>query len=281
MRNLFRFILQNHVFLLFLLLEVVSLIFIFNFNRVQKSRFLNTSGRITGTIYESYSKIEDFFRLPSVNRELAEENARLRMLLAHSPGGPVISDSLLTLRSGGELQYRYIAARVISTTVNRQQNFITIDKGLNDGIRPDMGVITVGGVAGIITHVSPSYATGLSLLNTRWNVSAKLARNNYFGSLVWDGRDYRKAALNEIPFHVELAVGDTVVTSGYSSFFPEGVLLGTVESFEKGGGDNFYSIRVNLSVDFRSLTYVEVIENTRKDEIERINRLHSGDEDMD
>lgn len=281
MRNLFRFILQNHVFLLFLLLEIVSFIFVFNFNRYQKSSFLNTSGRITGMIYESYSKVEDFFRLPAANRQLAEENARLRMLLGVSSTTPTLPDSLLLQRTGGENQYRYIAARVISTTVSRQQNFITLDKGLNDGIRPDMGIVTVGGVAGIITHVSPSFSTGLSLLNTRWNVSAKLARNNYFGSLVWDGTDYRRALLNEIPFHVELAVGDTIVTSGYSTFFPEGVLLGTVESFEKEGGDNFYNIRVRLSVDFKSLSWVEVIENTRKSEIDNITQLNSGNDKLD
>ncbi len=281
MRNLFRFILQNHVFLLFLLLEIVSFIFIFNFNRYQKSSFLNTSGRITGMIYESYSKVEDFFRLPAANRQLAEENARLRMLLGVSSTTPTLPDSLLLKRTGGENQYRYIAARVISTTVSRQQNFITLDKGLNDGIRPDMGIVTVGGVAGIITHVSPSFSTGLSLLNTRWNVSAKLARNNYFGSLVWDGTDYRRALLNEIPFHVELAVGDTIVTSGYSTFFPEGILLGTVESFEKEGGDNFYNIRVRLSVDFKSLSWVEVIENTRKSEIDNITQLNSGNDKLD
>lgn len=281
MRNLFRFILQNHVFLLFLLLEIVSFIFVFNFNRYQKSSFLNTSGRITGMIYESYSKVEDFFRLPAANRQLAEENARLRMLLGVSSTTPTLPDSLLLRRTGGENQYRYIAAHVISTTVSRQQNFITLDKGLNDGIRPDMGIVTVGGVAGIITHVSPSFSTGLSLLNTRWNVSAKLARNNYFGSLVWDGTDYRRALLNEIPFHVELAVGDTIVTSGYSTFFPEGILLGTVESFEKEGGDNFYNIRVRLSVDFKSLSWVEVIENARKSEIDNITQLNSGNDKLD
>lgn len=232
-------------------------------------------------IYESYSKVEDFFRLPAANRQLAEENARLRMLLGVSSTTPTLPDSLLLKRTGGENQYRYIAARVISTTVSRQQNFITLDKGLNDGIRPDMGIVTVGGVAGIITHVSPSFSTGLSLLNTRWNVSAKLARNNYFGSLVWDGTDYRRALLNEIPFHVELAVGDTIVTSGYSTFFPEGVLLGTVESFEKEGGDNFYNIRVRLSVDFKSLSWVEVIENTRKSEIDNITQLNSGNDKLD
>jgi rod shape-determining protein MreC len=179
------------------------------------------------------------------------------------------------------LKYAYISARIISNSVNQQQNYLTLDKGSEDGIRPDMGIISAGGVAGIITNVSPSYSTGLSLLNTRWNVSAKLSKNNYFGSLVWDGKNYREALLNEIPFHVDVAVGDTIVTSGFSSFFPEGITLGTVESFAKPGGDSFYTIRVKLSVDFKSLSYVEVIENNKKAEIDAINKLNSGNEGMD
>jgi rod shape-determining protein MreC len=144
-----------------------------------------------------------------------------------------------------------------------------------------MGIISVNGVTGIITNVSPSFSSGLSLLNTRWNISAKLAKNNYFGSLTWDGKNYQRALLNEIPFHVELAIGDTIVTSGFSTIFPEGVLLGTIESFKKGGGDNFYTIRVKLSVDFKSVSYVEIIENKEKQEILTIQKLNSDDEKVD
>jgi rod shape-determining protein MreC len=281
MKNLLRFILQNHVLILFLVLEIFSFVLIFNYNNYQKVKFLNSSSRITGKVYDSYSKAEDYFRLPSVNRELAAENARLRELLGINPGIIRIPDSLLQKGNDEHLRYAYISARIISNSVNQQQNYLTLDKGSDDGIRPDMGIISAGGVAGIITNVSPSYSTGLSLLNTRWNVSAKLAKNNYFGSLVWDGKNYREALLNEIPFHVDVALGDTIVTSGFSSFFPEGITLGTVESFAKPGGDSFYTIRVKLSVDFKSLSYVEVIENNKKAEIDAINKLNSGNEGMD
>ena len=281
MKNLLRFILQNHVLILFLVLEIFSFVLIFNYNNYQKVKFLNTSSRFTGRVYDSYSKAENYFRLPSVNRELAAENARLRELLGINPGIIRIPDSLLQKGNDEHLKYAYISARIISNSVNQQQNYLTLDKGSEDGIRPDMGIISAGGVAGIITNVSPSYSTGLSLLNTRWNVSAKLAKNNYFGSLVWDGKNYREALLNEIPFHVDVALGDTIVTSGFSSFFPEGITLGTVESFAKPGGDSFYTIRVKLSVDFKSLSYVEVIENNKKAEIDAINKLNSGNEGMD
>jgi rod shape-determining protein MreC len=280
MRNLLKFFLRYHVVFLFFLLEILSFIFVFNFNNYHKARFLNSSDHISGSIYEGYSKITDYFRLPTVNRELAEENARLRGLLGITSRQIRIPDSSFVRYAAREQVYSFIAARVISNTVNRPHNYLTLNKGYNDGVRTDMGVISPLGVAGIITNVSPSYSTAISLLNTRWNVSAKIKRNNYFGSLAWDGKNYRKAMLNDIPFHVEIAVGDSIVTSGYSTFFPEGILLGTIESFEKEGGDNFYTIRINLSVDFKALTYVEVIENNRKSEIENIQKLNTN-EDVD
>ncbi len=281
MRNLFRFILQNHVVILFVVLEIFSFVLIFNYNNYQKVNFLNSSGRLTGKVYDSYSKAESFLRLPSVNRELAAENARLRELVGIIPGIRQIPDSLLKRGMDEPLEYTYIPARIISNSVNRQHNYFTLDKGSDDGVRPDMGIISINGVAGIVIYVSPSFSTGLSLLNTRWNVSAKLAKNNYFGSLLWDGKNYREALLTEIPFHVDVAVGDTVVTSGFSSFFPEGVMLGTVESFDKPGGESFYSIRVKISVDFKALSFVEVIENNKKPEIDAINKLNSDNERVD
>ncbi len=281
MRNLIRFILRNHVFFLFFILEVLSLVFVFSYNNYQKVKFLNSSSRLTGKVYDTYSRFTQYINLPSVNRQLAEENARLRSILPAGPFPGQIPDSLFRRYPAGELTYRYIPARVISNSVDRQLNFITLNKGSRDGIKPDMGVISPHGVAGIITHVSPSYSSGLSLLNTRWNVSAKLQKNNYFGSLTWDGKNYRFAMLNEIPFHVDVAVGDTVVTSGYSTIFPEGILLGTIESFDKGGGDNFYTIRIRLSVDFKSVSYVEAIENHDKQEILNIGKMNIDDSSLD
>jgi rod shape-determining protein MreC len=281
MRNLIRFILRNHVFFLFFILEVLSLVFVFSYNNYQKVKFLNSSSQLTGKIYDAYSSLIQYINLPSVNRQLAEENAKLRNIFMVGPFPGQIPDSLFRKYPAGELTYRYIPARVICNSVDRQQNFITLNKGSKDGIKPDMGVISLHGVAGIITHVSPSYSSGLSLLNTRWNVSAKLKKNNYFGSLSWDGKNYQFAMLNEIPFHVDIAVGDTVITSGFSTIFPEGILLGTIESFEKEGGDNFYTIRVRLSVDFKSVSYVEVIENRDKQEILRISKMNIDDSSLD
>jgi rod shape-determining protein MreC len=280
MRNLYRFIVRNHVIFLFIILEIISFIFVFNFNNFQKSRFLNSSDYITGNIYSRYSRITDYFQLSAVNRKLAEENARLRKLAGIPKTVRFIPDTLRGYQNS-EMQYSYISARIISNTVNKQQNYLTLDKGSKDGVKPDMGLICADGVVGVITNVTPSFSTAMSLLNVRWNISAKIAKNNYFGTLVWNGMDYQRVFLNDIPFHVDVSVGDTIVTSGFSSLFPEGIRLGTVEKINKEGGTNFYTIIVKLFIDYKSLTYVEVIENNKRKELDIILRQNSGNENLD
>lgn len=279
MWSLFRYLQRHHAFILFLLLEIIAFVLIFSNNDFQRAMYLNSANRISGSIYSKYSSIVDYFHLSTVNRELSEENARLRHELAHYIRSGTDPDTLLLKQFTDSSAYTYIPARVINNSVTRQHNYITLDKGARDGVEPDMGIVTPSGVAGVIIHTSESFSTAISLLNLRWNVSAKLKRNNYFGSLAWDGKDYRYALLNEIPFHVDLLKGDTIVTSGYSSIFPEGMKLGVVEDFKKEGGDNFYFIRVRLSVDFKSLSYVEIIRNSHKREIEELEKLSSDGKD--
>jgi rod shape-determining protein MreC len=152
-----------------------------------------------------------------------------------------------------------------------------LNKGRRQGVVPDQGIISANGVVGVINNVSDSYSTGLSLLNKRLKISGKLKKNNYFGSVSWEGTSYRYIQLNEIPPHVELAYGDTVVTSGSSAYFPEGILIGTIESFEIKQGESFYTIRVKLAVDFESLTYVDIIENFDKVQIKTLESLIKND----
>lgn len=231
------------------------------------------------TIYKNYSAVINYFRLTSINNELAEENAQLRQSLLNRPQDVYGEESAIF--STDSAQYAIRPARVIRNSVNKQHNYITLDKGLRNGVKIDMGVITSDGVVGVINHVSESYSTAISVLNRQWNISAKLKRNEYFGSLSWNGIDYQSAQLNEIPFHVEIEIGDTVVTSGYSAIFPPGLMLGIVEGFSKEGGDNFYSIQVRLSVDFHSLAYVEILENRKRPEIEMLQKLNNDGKSMD
>ena len=276
MRGLLRFLLKNYAFLLFLLLEVISFIFIFNFNTYQRARYLNSSNKVTATIYNSYNAIGSYFSLASVNRKLAKENAMLKSLISDLPYVKVTPYSVILKAEVTDSLYRFISAKVINNSVDKQDNYITLNKGRKHGIKPDQGIINSEGIVGVVTQVSESFSLGFSVLNKRWGASAKLKKSGTFGPLAWDGSDPKYANLTGIPFHVEVAVGDTVVTSSYSSVFPEGIMIGTIHSIEQPPGDNYYTILVELAVDFRALSYVDVVENLKKDEIKalenRINR---------
>lgn len=281
MRSLIRYLLKNHAFVLFILLETLALAMVFNYNSFQKATYLNSANRVTGKVYAIYQSVTGYFGLTKINRELAQENARLRMLLENQPEFVANTDSIFLTLPESDSVYHFIPAQIISNSVNRPFNYITLDKGSMHGIKPDMGIISASGIVGVVGQVSASYSMGLSVLNQRWSISAKLKKNGYYGSLIWDGLDYRMANLNEIPLHVDIAVGDTVVTSGYSSVFPEGILVGTISGFSEPDGENYYSIRVRLSVDFKNLSHVEVVENRDKQEIDELDKILRDDRQAD
>lgn len=273
MRSLLRFLLKNYAFLLFLFLEIVSLVLVFNYNSFQKSKFLNSSNYVSASLYNSVSSILEYFDLARVNKVLAQENAYLRTRLElQNENLEVNTDSFHVGYAESDSTYRFTPAKIINNSVNKQQNYITINKGSKHGIKRDQGILSSQGIVGVITNVTESYASGLSLLNPRWSVSAKLKNSGYYGSLSWDGEDYQIADLLEIPFHVKLAVGDTVVTSGYSSIFPEGLTIGIIDSYHQPTGENYYEIKVRLSTNFKAIRYVEVIENRKKDEQENLEK---------
>lgn len=278
MRSLLRFLLKNYAFLLFLFLEVVSLALVFNYNSFQKSIFLNSSNYVSASLYNSVNSVLQYFDLTRVNKQLAEENAWLRTQLEISNSlDETHSDNIHFGLIESDSTFRFRAAKVINNSVNKQQNYITINKGRKDGIKTDQGILSAQGIVGVITSVSESYSTGLSILNPRWSVSAKLKETGYYGSLSWNGDDYQVADLLEIPFHVKLAIGDTIVTSGYSSIFPEGLIIGVVDEYEQPEGESYYDIKVRLSANFKAIRYVEVIENIKKEELENLeNRIRDG-----
>jgi rod shape-determining protein MreC len=208
--------------------------------------------------------------LASVNRKLAKENAQLKSLISDLPYIRITPYSIVSKAEVTDSLYRFISARVINNSVDKQDNYITLNKGRKHGVKPDQGIVNSDGVVGVVIHVSESFSLGFSLLNKRWGASAKLKKSGTFGPLAWDGSDSRYASLTGIPFHVELAVGDTVVTSSYSSVFPEGIMIGTVNSIVMPPDDNYYQIQVELAVDFRALSYVDVVENLKKDELKAL-----------
>jgi len=270
MKSLFRYLLRNYAFVLFVLLETLALTMVFNYNSFQKAKYLNSANQVSGMVYNLFNSVTSYFRLASDNRELAEENARLRTLLGNFLNRPVDSLSLYEPVIQSDSSFRITTARVINNSVNRAFNYITLDRGRKHGIKPDQGIISSSGIVGVIGEASESYAMGLSVLNGRWSISAKLKNSGYYGSLHWDGTDYRYAILSEIPLHVDIALGDTVETSGYSAVFPEGILIGTISDFTEPDGENYYSIDVKLAVDFKSLSHVEVVEIFDKEELKEL-----------
>lgn len=281
MRSLFRYLIKNHAFVLFVLLEVLALVMVFNFNSFQKATYLNSANRLTGKVYAMYQSVTGYFGLAKVNSELAEENAQLRSLLENRPGIVPDAEKPADYSVENDSVYRFIPAKIINNSVNRPFNYITLNKGSRHGIKPDMGIISAKGIVGVVGQVSESYAMGLSVLNQRWSISAKLKKNGYYGSLMWGAMDYRVANLSEIPLHVDIAVGDTVVTSGYSSIFPEGILVGTISDFSRPEGENYYGIEVRLSVDFKSVSHVEVVENHAGEEIGKLDKMLRDDGQTD
>jgi rod shape-determining protein MreC len=215
--------------------------------------------------------VKDYFSLHYENRKLAEENTRLYNNLKSS-FILTRADSAYLVDSLARRKYVYLTTRVINNTVNKQYNFITLNKGSEGGIKPDMAVISSDGIVGVVKSVSANYASVLSLLNRDFTVSAKIKKNGYFGPLNWNGNSANNAILVDIPHHVKINLGDTIVTSGFGGVFPEGFMIGTINDFRLKGG-NYYEIKVELSNDFRKLDYVQVIQNYAKEEIDSLENV--------
>jgi rod shape-determining protein MreC len=253
---------------------------------------LSSANAITGSISSASNTVFSYLDLQHVNRQLLERNSVLEteVLRLQEQLGKMALDtvdfsrvfSVDTAKIAGfpapDYTYEYIPAGVANNTVNYVNNYITINKGIKDGIRPDMGVVSPHGVVGIVTTVKDRYAVVISLLNTKFKVSCKVKNTSFFGALAWKGGDVRYAYLEELPTHATFQVGDTVVTSGNSAIFPPGIIAGTVESYSKQRDDNFYSLKVRLATDFQSLNTLCVIVNHSQEEQWKIEREAKGND---
>jgi len=265
MRNIFLFIWKNHFFFLFLLLEVISFILIVQHNDYQKSSFINSTNDFFASVNQKVNNIYDYFNLKEINKQLAEENARLRANKINSFN--ITDKKSFTKNDTLYMQeYTYIEAKVVNSSINRRKNYLTLNKGAIHGIKKDMGVISPNGVVGIVTDVSPNYSTVMSVLHIDSKISAKLKKSGQIGSLVWGGTNYRKGKLKDMPTHVELQKGDTIVTSGFSAIFPENINIGYVLGYSLKNGEMFYDVDLAFAVDYNNLSYVYVVNNILKAE---------------
>jgi rod shape-determining protein MreC len=263
MRNLINFLIQYSVLILFLILEVISFAFVVNNRDYQKTAFLSSSNTIVSSLYTVSNSVVEFFKLSAANDILSEENTALKNEIISlknqlSTLQPIQKDSV-HFRIPPEMEYEFISAKVINNSTNKIQNYITLNKGFGDGIKVDMGVVSDEGVVGIVKVVSEKFAVVVSVLNERLKVNCKFKKSNYSGPLEWNGYDYQYANLKDIARHVEFSLGDSLITSGFTNSFPEGILVGTVDNFNIEESDAYYNIKVKLAVNFRTLSHVKVI----------------------
>ncbi len=266
MRNLLNFFLKYNYWFLFLLLEVASFVLLFRFNRYQQSVFFTSANVAVGAVYEVSGSISSYFHLKSVNDDLLDRTMLLEQQVRNLENAlkerQLDSIAINSVKSLPQEQYRLYKAHVINNSLNQVDNYITLDKGSSDGIRPEMGVVDGNGVVGIVYKTSPSYSVVISLLNSKSSISCKIVGSDYFGYLKWEHGDSQYAYLRDLPRHAEFNLGDTVVTSGYSTVFPEGIIIGTVDDMSDSNDGLSYLLKIKLATDFGKIGDVRVIAKT-------------------
>lgn len=259
-------------FLFFLLLAFISLALTFNNLNFHKSKFVNSANFISGGLYSQVSNISEYWNLKSENKRLAEENKRLKNRLEKNNIMVFNVDSTIIDSTKYHQKYTFTTAKIINNNYTKYFNFLTINKGLNQGIGQEMAVINSKGIIGITDNTSNGYARVQSILNKNSKINARLKHSNYFGSLGWNGIDYNTVQLSDIPRQAPLQIGDTIETGGKSTIFPEGILIGVITKINKGNtADN--TVDVTLFNDMSNLGYVYVIKNLDKKEIKSLEVL--------
>ncbi len=271
MRNLLNFIVRYSAWILFIIYVVVSCILLFNSNPYQHHIYLTSANAVSAAVYGATNNVTSYFHLRDINEDLQRRNADLEMevlALKHQISRyreMAYADTMSV--DSAMMRYSFIIATVINNSVNRPFNYITIEKGELDGVKPEMGVVDQNGVVGIVNIVGPHTARVISLLNSHLRLSCKVKGHDQVGSLVWDGKSPSEAILEELPRHAVYAPGDTIVTSGYSTVFPEGVPVGVVRHSMKDHDENFVALRVDLFTDFTTLSTVRLIRDSLKEEL--------------
>ncbi len=268
MHNLTEFLAKHNHWFVFLALEVVSMVLLFRYNSYQGSVWFSSANAVTGKVYEWDSAVESFFSLSGVNSQLTQRNAFLEQqvrMLDDSIARLTRSQEAAVTRLSSMVPFqgcRLIPAKVVANMVNRYDNLITIDKGSADGVKRDMGVVCGMGVVGIVYLVSEHYSIVIPALNSHSNISCTIQRRGYFGYLRWRGGSSQLAYLEDVPRHAHFKLGDNVVTSGYSSVFPPGVMVGKVLHVFNSADGLSYRVQVKLSTDFARLRDVCLVDDS-------------------
>ena len=276
MRNIFLFIRRHLNFIFFLFLQGLSIYFIVHYSKYHQAAFGNISNRVTGKVNDQYSRINNYFHLKRVNDSLVKTNERLYNKLRADYQLPDTASRLVvdSIRIDSILQYKkfsYLSARVVSNSVSTQNNFIVITRDKPGELHNGMGVVDQGNaVIGIITDVSGNYAVVMSLLHKDSHLSGKLLKGGETGTLNWDGKEPNIITLSNIPKSARVAKGDTIITSGFSTTFPRGMMIGTVTEVLAEKSTSYFRIKFKTSADFNNLQHVYAIESTEQAPVNKI-----------
>jgi Cell shape-determining protein len=264
MYNLIRFFQKHHFVILFLVLEVICFWLLATSQAYHRQSMVNATNDFIGGVCKTGSDIGNYFHLKKVNEQLAEENAKLRQQLSLSfdTAAVQVPDSVV------DTIYQYTAARVVSNTINQRNNYIVIDKGRIEGIEKDNGVISSNGIVGVVSDVSDHYATIISLLHNYSVVSVRFKGNQHLANLKWETNDFRYGTIEDIPTHLKLKQGDTVVTSSFSYIFPEDLMVGTIEELYETPTGDLNKAKIRFATNFATLRNVYVIKNNYKSELD-------------
>lgn len=272
MQQLLIFLSKRKHFFLFLFIQLITLWLTFQNQDYHRSKFVNSAGNITGYVFTLTNNWNQYLGLKEENQILLEENAKLRSLLENSMFE--ISKEFTEIRDtnilGVEQKYNYTSAEIINNSFRNRNNYITINKGLEHGIIKESGVICSKGIVGVIESVGQKYSSVISILNKNLPVNAQLKNSQYFGSLSWPGESRNKFILSDVPKQAKIAIGDTIVTGGYSGIFPEGILIGKVIKAEVPEGQNYHEIEVESFFDYANLKSVYIIQNLHKEDLNTI-----------
>jgi len=260
MRYLFAFLRKNNIFFLFLFLEIIAIVLMTKNRSFTGSVILNSTSQFSGSLNKSYSGIIDYFDLKKQNEFLVQENAYLKNSIIQ------INNTQNTIIPPDTI-YNYIVAKVISNSIHKADNYLMLDKGKRHGIKIDMPIISDQGIVGSVVAVSENFCSVMSVLHKDSKISAKIKKNNQLANILWDNMDYQRGTLADIPSHIDLRVGDTIITSGHSLIYPEGIIIGIAENYNTRTGSSLNSAVIKFSTDFNSLKYVYAVQNSRLEEM--------------
>lgn len=273
MRNILNFIIRYSKWFVFTFYVLVSCLLLVDNNVYRQSVFLTSANGVTGGVYNVWSQVTGYFHLKSINESLQSSNADLQNQVLNLKSRLAEMQTILgdsALPQFMKERFGYVSASVINNNTHHPRNYFTINRGRLDGVEPGMGVVDQNGIVGIVNVAGDHTSRIISLLNETQHFSVKLRDTGFIGSLSWRGQDATIAYVEEIPRHAVYQIGDTIVTSGYSTAFPEGIPVGTVLNRVHGEDDSFFTFKVKLASDFKALSSVRVIKDIYKNEIDSL-----------